>query len=68
MHYAQISLCKGTFLKGSFKSFALNSCVSKVLSEEVLASVPTSVATKPYNRYDHVLILLIVSEEMFESI
>lgn len=52
----------------SLKLFALNCCVPETLSKIVLGSVSSAVSTVTDDRDDEFAILVVVSENAFESV
>lgn len=66
MRSVTLRVLEGTELP--FQTLALNSGLSEALSKIVLGSVSSSVAAVTYDWNGHLLILLVVGEDFFESL
>ncbi len=63
-----LSLCKRVRSEVPLQAFALNCCVPETLSEVVLGSVSSTMASVTDNRHDQFAIFLVVGENAFEAI
>lgn len=63
-----LSLCKRVRSEVPLQTFALNCCVPETLSEVVLGSVSSAMASVTDNGHDQFAILLVVGENAFEAI
>lgn len=71
LYFTRPSLMRSVLLKGTelpFQTLALNSSLSEALSKIVLGSVSSSVATVTYDWNSHLLVLLVIGEDLFESL
>lgn len=62
-----LSLCKGVRSEVPLQTFALNCCVPETLSEVVLGSVSSTMASVTDNGHDQ-LAIFVVGENAFEAI